>query len=123
MRECAEQLSLVVLQIGVSKKWIWKLHSSHKYTVKSSYNHLTSSDVAIDDRCNHILWFKQIPLEVNIYIWRLFLNRLATKINLFIYWIIMILFVRLLADWLRISTICSFLVLFMVNYGFYYRDG
>jgi len=51
--------------------------------VKSAYNHLTSSDVTIDDRCNHILWLKQIPLKVNIFIWRLFQDRLATKMNLF----------------------------------------
>lgn len=58
MRECAEQLSLVVLQVGVSDWWIWKLHSSHIYPVKSAFNHLTSSDVGIDDRYNHILWLK-----------------------------------------------------------------
>jgi len=27
VRECAVQLSLVVLQVGVSDRWIWKLHS------------------------------------------------------------------------------------------------
>ena len=69
--------------VGVSNRWIWKLHSSHMYMIKSAYNHLTSSDVAIDDRCNHILWLKQIMLKVNIFIWRLFLNRLAAKMNLF----------------------------------------
>jgi hypothetical protein len=83
VRDCAEQLSFVVLQVGVSDMRIWKLHSSHRYTVKSAYNHLTSSDVAIDDRCNHILWLKQISLKVNIFIWRLFKNGLATKMNLF----------------------------------------
>jgi hypothetical protein len=78
-----KQLSLVVLQVDVSNRWIWKLHSSHRYMVKSAYNYLTSSDVAIDDRCNHVLWLKQISLKVNIFIWRLFMNRLATKMNLF----------------------------------------
>ena len=37
--------------------------------VKSGYNLLTSSDVAIDDRCNHVLWLiKKISLKVNIFI-------------------------------------------------------
>lgn len=64
MRECAQQLSLVVLQVGVSDWWIWKLHSSHRYPVKSAFNHLTSPDLGIDDRYNHSLWFKQIPLKI-----------------------------------------------------------
>jgi len=67
----------------VTNRWIRKLHSSNRYIVKSAYNHLTSSNLAIDDRCNHVLWFKQISLKVNIFICRLFLNRLATKMNLF----------------------------------------
>ena len=47
--------------------------------VKSAYNLLTTFEVGVDDRFSHILWLKQIPLKVNIFIWRLFLNRLATK--------------------------------------------
>jgi len=32
---------------------------------------------------NHVLWLKTIPLKVNIFIWRLLLNWIATKDNLF----------------------------------------
>ena len=39
--------------------------------------------MAIDDPCNHVLWLKQIPLKINIFIWRLLMNRLETKMNLF----------------------------------------
>ncbi len=56
---CGSAFTCVVLQVGVSDMRIWKLHSSHRYTVKSAYNHLTSSDVTIDDRCNHILCLKR----------------------------------------------------------------
>ena len=83
MRECVEQLSLMILQVGVTDRWIWKLHSSHWYTLKGSYNLLTTFEVDVDDRFNHILWLKQIPLKVNIFIWCLFINRLATKMILF----------------------------------------
>jgi len=34
VRECAKQLSLVVLQVSVSDRWIWKLHSSHVHDKK-----------------------------------------------------------------------------------------
>jgi hypothetical protein len=83
LRECVEQLSLVVSQVGVTDRWIWKLHSSHRYTIKIDYNLLTTSEVGVDDHFNHVLWLKQILLKVNIFIWRLFLNRLATKKNMF----------------------------------------
>ena len=83
VKECAKQLSLVVLQVGVTDRWIWKLLSSYMYTVKSASNYLTRSDVAIDDRYNNVLWLKQIMFMVNIFIWRFYLNRLATKLNMF----------------------------------------
>ncbi|KEH19688.1 hypothetical protein MTR_8g466580 [Medicago truncatula] len=54
VRECMAQLLLVVLQVGVTDGWIYKLHSSNRYTIKSAYNYLTRLDVAIDDRCNHV---------------------------------------------------------------------
>jgi len=83
VRESAEQLSLVVLKVGVADRLILKLHSSLRYMVKSAYNHLTTSDFVVDDWCNHVLWLKQIPLKVNIFIWSLFINRLATKMIMF----------------------------------------
>jgi len=53
------------------------------YMVKSAYNLLTTSKVCVNDRLNHVLWFTQISPKADIFIWRLFLNRLATKINMF----------------------------------------
>ena len=74
VRECAEQHSLVILQAGMIDMWIWKFHSSHRYTMKSAYNLLTTSEVGVDDCFNHILWLKQIPLKVIIFIWRSSIN-------------------------------------------------
>ena len=31
---------------------------------------------------HHFLWHKAVPLKVNIFVWQIFLNRLATKDNL-----------------------------------------
>ena len=74
---------LLFLQGSVTDRWIWKLCSSHRYTVKSAYNLLTTFEIGVHDHFNHVLWLKQIPLKVNIFICRLFLNILATKMNLF----------------------------------------
>jgi len=51
--------------------------------VKSAYNHLTVFEAVHNEGFNHVLWTKAVPLKVNIFIWRLFLNRLATRDNMF----------------------------------------
>lgn len=80
--ECADRLSFIILQVGVDDRWVWKLHSSHSYTVKSAYNYLTAVDIVPNEGFNHLLWLKVVPLKVNIFVWRLFLNRFAMKDNL-----------------------------------------
>ena len=55
---------------------MWKLHSSHKYTVQFACSYL----IAVDTNTTED--FHAVPLKVNIFVWRLFLNRLATKDNL-----------------------------------------
>jgi len=80
--ECVERLSNFVLQVDLADRWVWKLHSTHKYTVHSAYSYLTSVDNNISEDFKHFLWLKVVLLKVNIFVWRLFLNRLATKDNL-----------------------------------------
>jgi len=63
--------------------WVWRLHSSQRYTVKSAYNNLTAANVDLNVDGNHVMWLKVIPLKVNIFISCLLLNRIATKNNLF----------------------------------------
>ena len=52
------------------------------YTVQSAYSYLTAVDTNINEELNQFLWLKAVPLKVNIFGWRLFLSRLATKDNL-----------------------------------------
>lgn len=39
-------------------------------------------DTNITEDFNQFLWLKAVPLKVNIFVWRLFLDKLATKDNL-----------------------------------------
>jgi len=80
--ECVERLTNIVLQVELADMWVWKLHLSHKYTIHSAYSYLTSVDNNISEDFKHFLWLKAVMLKVNIFVWRLFLNRLATKDNL-----------------------------------------
>ncbi|GAU40087.1 hypothetical protein TSUD_151310 [Trifolium subterraneum] len=64
------------------RRWVWKLHPSQSYSVRSAYSYLTMSDGSPVEDVASFLWVKSVPLKVNIFIWRLFLNRLPTKDNL-----------------------------------------
>jgi hypothetical protein len=80
--ECVAQVSSCFLQDGLADRWVWKLHSSKCYTVKSTYVNLTTVDITLNERFEPFLWLKSVPLKVNIFVWRLFMNRLPTKDNL-----------------------------------------
>jgi len=55
MGEYMEQLSNFVLQVDMSDKWVWKLHSIHSYTVRSAYYYLTTVDINITEDFNQFL--------------------------------------------------------------------
>jgi hypothetical protein len=82
VRECIMRLSNVVLQDNEHDRWVWKLHSSHVYSVQSAYDYLTATDENLNAGFDKFLWLKSVPLKVNLFVWRLFLNRLPTKDNL-----------------------------------------
>nr|ABN08325.1 hypothetical protein MtrDRAFT_AC155890g41v2 [Medicago truncatula] len=73
---------LSFIPVGMADRWVWKLHHSNKYILQSTYSYLTAVDTNITEDFHHFLWHKAVPLKVNIFVWRLFLNRLATKDNL-----------------------------------------
>ena len=47
-----------------------------------TYSYLIVVDFNITEDFSQFLWLKAVSLKVNIFVWRLFLNRLATKDNL-----------------------------------------
>ncbi|GAU33009.1 hypothetical protein TSUD_358760 [Trifolium subterraneum] len=75
-------LANFVLQGDATDRWVWKLHPSQSYSVRSAYSYLMVSDGSPMEDFASFLWMKSVPLKVNIFIWRLFLNRLPTKDNL-----------------------------------------
>ena len=81
--ECVERLANFVLQVDVADRWVWRLHPSKSYTVQPAYSNLTAVDFNISEDFSHFLWLKAVSLKVNIFVWRLFLNRIATKDNLY----------------------------------------
>jgi len=63
--------------------YLWKLHTSQCYTVRSAYSYLTATETNLNEGFDSYLWLKVVPLKVNLFVWRLFMNRLPTKDNLY----------------------------------------
>ena len=55
---------------GVEDCWVWKLHLSRCYNVKSN-----STD-------NQVLWLKTVMLKINSFVWNLLYKCVLTKENL-----------------------------------------
>jgi len=82
VRECSALGFSTVLQAGAEDRWIWQLHLSKMYSVSTTYQFLSAvRDVPIGNY--DILWYKVVPLKVNIFVSQLLLNRIPTKNNLF----------------------------------------
>ena len=47
--ECVGRLTNSVLQVDVADRWVWKLHSTHTYSVQSAYSYLTAVDTNISE--------------------------------------------------------------------------
>jgi len=81
-------LKSIILQNNVKDKWLWSLHSSKSDIVNNAYNFLRQSanhHIIVD--ANLAFWHQDVPLKVNISVWRLLLNHLPTKDNLFKRWV------------------------------------
>jgi hypothetical protein len=82
VRECSLLLHNIVLQDNVTDKWRWLLDPLHGYSVRESYKFFAHSGADVDRSCVDEVWHRQIPLKVSLLVWRLLLNRLPTKDNL-----------------------------------------
>ena len=64
-------------QVGVEATYISVLHCSIRLLLFDSnwYN--------LNEGFDSYLWLKVVPLKVNLFVWRLFMNKLPTKDNLY----------------------------------------
>jgi len=70
------------LQVDKEDMWLWKLETSHVYSVCSAYKLLIVQPPAVNVMSVSSLWNKDVPLKVVLFAWRLFRDRLPTKNNL-----------------------------------------
>ncbi|GJU13564.1 RNA-directed DNA polymerase, eukaryota [Tanacetum coccineum] len=65
---------------NMSDRWFWSLDVSGSFSVKSTGNFIDEIFLPKADVPSR--WVKVIPAKVNIYAWRVFLDKLPTRINL-----------------------------------------
>jgi len=62
--------------------WQWLPDSAGGYSVRGVYDMLTTQDIQHDRQDVDLIWHKQVPLNVSIFVWRMLCDRLSTKSNL-----------------------------------------
>jgi len=80
--KCAGLLANFVLQENNIDKWRWILDPVKGYFVRGTYQYLTSPIAPVERGLSDMVWLKQVPLKVSVFVWRLLRNRLPTKDNL-----------------------------------------
>ena len=66
--ECAALLFDIILQDTTIDRWRWILDPSQGYSVRGTYQYLTSSNSLEEWGCNDIVWLKHILLKVSIFV-------------------------------------------------------
>lgn len=73
----------VLLQVDTEDSWSWIPDPIVGYTVSGAYRVLTSRPPLTSHALVAGLWRNDVPLDVFVFAWRLFQNRLPSKTNLF----------------------------------------
>jgi hypothetical protein len=82
LSECATLLSNIVLQESILDRWRWVHDPINGYSVRGTYKYLTTSVTTVGRPLPDVVWLKQVPLKVSVFVWRILRNRLPTKDNL-----------------------------------------
>jgi hypothetical protein len=62
--------------------WRWQPDPDTSYFVRGAYQLLTTQDSFTLGEAEDLVWHKQVPLKVYIFVWRLLRDKLPTKTNL-----------------------------------------
>ncbi|GJR97832.1 RNA-directed DNA polymerase, eukaryota [Tanacetum coccineum] len=60
--------------------WMWTLNASTGFTVASTRSLIDANSLVVDS--NTTRWNRSVPIKINVFLWRLALNKLPTRVNL-----------------------------------------
>lgn len=72
----------IVLQEHILDRWKWLLDPFNGYSMKGTYDFLSTIDGSLARGLFDNVWHKHVPLKVSLFAWQLQRNRLPTKDNL-----------------------------------------
>ncbi|GKD84551.1 retrovirus-related pol polyprotein from transposon TNT 1-94 [Tanacetum coccineum] len=75
----AYSLESVVLADS-NDRWIWLLDSSGEFSVKSARSHI--DDILLPTVSSSTRWVNVVPIKINIFAWKMSLDKLPTRLNL-----------------------------------------
>ncbi|GKV48894.1 hypothetical protein SLEP1_g55681 [Rubroshorea leprosula] len=78
-----EIINRITVKENKDDSWRWAHSTDGVYSVKEAYDFLAPKDDLLAEKWVRIIWCKFAPSKVSVFGWRLFLDRLATKDNLF----------------------------------------
>ena len=79
MKALREILAIVVIS-DRRDRWFWSLDGSGEFSVASARNYIDSKTLVVDHSSTR--WNTLVPIKVNIFTWRLSLNKVPTRDNL-----------------------------------------
>ncbi|PWA75344.1 RNA-directed DNA polymerase, eukaryota, Reverse transcriptase zinc-binding domain protein [Artemisia annua] len=75
-------INFIVLDPTMDDKWIWTLNESGMFSVSSLSRAIQKQIFVNNDTLSPSIWNSWVPRKVNVFSWRLALNRLPTRDNL-----------------------------------------
>ncbi|GJZ94305.1 RNA-directed DNA polymerase, eukaryota, reverse transcriptase zinc-binding domain protein [Tanacetum coccineum] len=79
LRLLGDIISSIVLS-NSNDRWIWRLDSAGDFSVKSARCYIDNSFLPKDEVSTR--WIVSVPIKVNIFAWKVCLDKLSTRLNL-----------------------------------------
>ncbi|GKC44824.1 RNA-directed DNA polymerase, eukaryota, reverse transcriptase zinc-binding domain protein [Tanacetum coccineum] len=72
-----------VVLADLNDRWIWLLDSLGEFSVKSAWSHI--EDFLLPTISSSTRWVNVVPIKINIFAWKISLDKLPTRLNLSLY--------------------------------------